>query len=333
MPEPAPILTVRQSSTEQGGLLFSNRVLRPGWGAILFIVLFFVFDVSGMLILRQAGYHSRPGAESTPITPEDNVPRLVGVFSVFAATFLLSLLEHRTLADYGFGGERRGRMFVNGLLTGVASLSVLVIALWQMHLLYFDGAQLSGVHALKYGFFDSGVFLLVAFFEEAFVRGYLQYTLTRGFASLLRSLFGVENNVAAGFWSAAILLSLVFGALHLRNGGESPIGIAAAAAAGFLFCIALWRTGSLWWAIGFHASWDWMQSFFFGVGDSGIFMRDRLLGSHPVGNPLWSGGSTGPEGSLLVFVAFLAALVVVLFLPKSKVYPELADSGREQPSS
>jgi hypothetical protein len=72
----------------------------------------------------------------------------------------------------------------------------------------------------------------------------------------------------------------------------------AAGLAGLVFCFALYRTGSLWWAIGIHAAWDWSQSFLYGVADSGLMAEGHLFATHPVGKPILSGGLTGPEGSV-----------------------------------
>jgi hypothetical protein len=75
--------------------------------------------------------------------------------------------------------------------------------------------------------------------------------------------------------------------------------------------LALWRTGSLWWGIGFHTAWDWSQSFLFGVPDSGILVAGRLAQTHPVGNGIWSGGSAGPEASLFVLPIMGVALLAM----------------------
>ena len=96
-------------------------------------------------------------------------------------------------------------------------------------------------------------------------------------------------------------LSAVFGLLHLVNAGENRVGIAGVVAIGLTFCLSLWYTGSLWWAVGCHASWDWAESYFYGAADSGARMQGHLFGVHPIGPPLWSGGTAGPEGSLLTF--------------------------------
>jgi hypothetical protein len=37
-----------------------------------------------------------------------------------------------------------------------------------------------------------------------------------------------------------------------------------------------------------------------GTPDSGLIIQNHLLASHPSGNPLWSGGTVGPEGSILL---------------------------------
>jgi len=75
----------------------------------------------------------------------------------------------------------------------------------------------------------------------------------------------------------------------------------------------LWRTGSLWWAIGFHASWDWAQSFLYGVADSGLMVEYHLLGTHALGTPLMSGGTTGPEGSIFVLPLLAVISFIIMF--------------------
>jgi hypothetical protein len=49
----------------------------------------------------------------------------------------------------------------------------------------------------------------------------------------------------------------------------------------------------------------------FGVPDSGILVANRLALTHPVGSAIWSGGSTGPEASLLVLPVMGIALIAM----------------------
>jgi membrane protease YdiL (CAAX protease family) len=141
------------------------------------------------------------------------------------------------------------------------------------------------------------VFLLAGFFEESVFRGYIQFTLTRGI----------------GFWWGALLFAAVFGLTHGTNPGESPIGLASMVGAGLIFSLSLWYTGSLWWAVGFHAAWDWGQSFFYGTPDSGLVSQGHLFEAHPVGPLIWSGGATGPEGSVLV-LPWLLLMALLMYL-------------------
>jgi membrane protease YdiL (CAAX protease family) len=119
---------------------------------------------------------------------------------------------------------------------------------------------------------------------------------------------------SAGFWQATWVTSFIFGTIHVSNPGESWIGIFAAALIGFVFCVSVRVTGSAWWAIGCHAAWDWAETYFYGTADSGMVAPGHYLSTNPVGNVLWSGGTDGPEGSLLVIgviLLLLAALLVV----------------------
>jgi membrane protease YdiL (CAAX protease family) len=98
-------------------------------------------------------------------------------------------------------------------------------------------------------------FVLVGLFEEFLCRGYVQYTLASGI----------------GFWPAAFVMSGLFGLGHAFNSGETVVGAVAAGMFGLLFCLFLRRTGNLWCAVGFHAAWNWGQTFY-GVPDSSMFL-------------------------------------------------------------
>jgi membrane protease YdiL (CAAX protease family) len=118
----------------------------------------------------------------------------------------------------------------------------------------------------------------------------------------------------SAFWQAAWATSTLFGFVHTGNGGENWVGIFAAGFIGFVFCVSIWVTGSAWWAIGCHAGWDWAETFFYGAADSGMRGQGHYLTANPAGNPLWSGGADGPEGSLLVLGAILLLLLFLLGL-------------------
>lgn len=129
---------------------------------------------------------------------------------------------------------------------------------------------------------------------------------------------------------AAALTSLAFGLSHVSNRNENIAGIVPVVIYGLVACLAIWRTGSLWWALGEHAMWDWSESFLFGAADSGLTAHDTLFKSHAIG-PVWlSGGTVGPEASVLVFPALAALAYVAWRLPSRMVSGPPLARGRRQ---
>jgi membrane protease YdiL (CAAX protease family) len=127
-----------------------------------------------------------------------------------------------------------------------------------------------------------------------------------------------------GFWPAAVLLSLLFGLAHTSNTGESHLGAFTAGAIGFVFCLVLRRTGDLWMPIGLHLGWDWGETYFYGVPDSGIAAQGHLLNSSSHG-PIWlTGGTVGPEGSWLCVAVIVILWILFATWLRDVKYPNLA---------
>src|SRR6185437_340702 len=210
-------------------------------------------------------------------------------------------IERRSLVRLGFGLRNALPRLLQGLLFGVLAMGALVGILYLCHAITFGGLALHGADIWLYGAEWGAAFLLVGVAEELIFHGYLQQTVARGL----------------NFRWSAVILGVFFTVAHMGNNGESPIGLLLVFTAGLVFSYAVWRTGALWWGIGFHAAWDWMQSFTFGVADSGHPSKDALLLSKPAGPDWLSGGSTGPEGSVLT-LAVMAAVAVLIHLTLRK---------------
>jgi membrane protease YdiL (CAAX protease family) len=274
-------------------LFLDSQGLRPGWGLAFYALTFFILqrlaaDLAASLDLGSSGLWSMMLAEFGSL-----------VAAIIPAV-VLARVERRLWNAYGLPGKQAfGRLFWVGSLWGFVAISLLIFALWGLHAFTSGHVILHGLRLIRFAAFWAVFFLLVGLFEEFLLRGYSQFTLARG----------------VGFWRAAMALSGAFGLIHLRNGGEHWNGALAASAIGFFFCFTLRRTGSLWFAVGFHAAWDWGETFFYSVPDSGMKSPGHLLSSSLHG-PAWlSGGSVGPEGSLLCFV-----VVGVVWLAFARVY-------------
>jgi uncharacterized protein len=296
--------------------------LRAGWSLLVFVALFAAVAVCVNVIghkLFPPAVKTAKAASDTPTTPHSVfVSTSIGFLVTLLVTWIMSKIERRPNSVYGFGGTRKVAYFFAGLAWGISCLSLLVLILWKTGLLVIDGRVLFSGDVLRYGVVWLLCFLLVGLFEEYNTRGYLQYTLARGFAGIYQWLFKTRHSTALGFWTAAVFFSILFGLGHSKNPGESPIGVLSAGLAGMVYCFSLWRTGSLWWAIGFHTSWDWSQSFLYGVADSGTMVQHHLLATYPVGRPILSGGATGPEGSIfIVAIVGLISLIILFTLPRA----------------
>ena len=292
--------------------------LRAGWSLLIFLALLAAV-LSCANVIGHKIHPSPPRSANAEITATRGfIGEAIPFLAVLLVAWIMSNIERRPNSVYGLGGRRKLPHFLAGLAWGVACLSLLVLTLWKTGFLVFDGRLLFGSDVLRYGAIWLFGFFLVGLQEEYFSRGYLQYTLSRGLAGFYQWAFKTGHSAALGFWTSALIFSILFGLGHKGNPGESPIGLLSAGLVSMVFCLSLWRTGSLWWAIGFHASWDWGQSFLYGVADSGVMVEHHFLATHPVGKPILSGGATGPEGSIFILATLtLVSLIILFTLPRA----------------
>lgn len=307
--------------------------LRAVWSILIFIAIFAALVAAAVFIGRML----QPAPQRIKLTSELSltfayVNESLLAFATLLATWIMSKIERRG-RSYGFGGTRRLQKFLVGMCCGVVLISLLVLILWKSGLLVIEQRLIFGSDALRYGLLWLLAFCLVALFEESLTRGFLLYTLTRGLTRFYQRAFKTRYSAALGFWTSAVILSLIFFLGHTSNPGESPVGLLSVFLAGMFFCFIVWRTGSLWWAIGMHAAWDWGQSFLFGVADSGLMAQHHLLATHPQGRPILSGGATGPEGSIFILaVLALGSLIVVVTQPKEQYEAVILEPESSQQS-
>jgi len=313
--------------------------LRAGWSLLIFFALLFGCVMAVRGIQHEVKVHHHAVAKSTPAAkPDPNAPQsvnamLIGEASIFAVfmliSWIMSRIERRKFSAYGLGGSHSISRFLMGTLWGLVSMGLFIAVLYFSHLLVFDSRLDFSWSILRWGSLQLLGFLLVGLFEEFSFRGYIQFTLTRGMFGLGK-LVSQEKARSIAFWIAAVLTSALFYFAHTGNQGETRVGLLNVFLAGIVLVVALWKTGSLWWAIGFHMAWDWSQSFLYGVPDSGGLIQGRLFATHAIGKPLLSGGTDGPEGSLIC-VPILLLLVVVLFFTHSSPQPPLEPKALPEP--
>jgi membrane protease YdiL (CAAX protease family) len=275
-------------------IFHGSQGLRAGWSVTIFAALLGPAAFIANIVL-----HHLPSLLEGDIALGDSlIFEALQMVAILGAMAIMAWIEGRDFwSSYGLAGRRPIAKFLFGLGGGLFCLSLVVAALTARGYLVFDGRALQAMTALGYGVVWLLDFTMVGIREEALFRGYLQTTLTRGI----------------GFWPAALLLSLLFGAGHLANAGETVPGISGVVVHALFYCLLLRLSGSLWLGIGFHAAWDWAQSYLYGTPQSGHLMQGHLFMSHARGDALMSGGSAGPEGSLLGLPAQAIGLLVFLW--------------------
>ena len=295
---PAPVSTPPEGS--RGNIFLNNGELRAGWRLLLYAGfvggLTFAGGIVLVLFLPPVRNRYFPGPWFTE--------EVFSFAAIFGAALIMAWIEHRPVGAYGLPIRSAfGKLFWQGWLFGLVEISGLVGLIYFFGGYRFGSLALQGGDIFRWGAIWAIVFVFVGLFEEFLFRGYTQFTLAEG----------------VGFWPAAILLSCSFGAVHLENQGENWVGAASVVMTGLVFAFTLRRTGNLWFVVGWHASFDFGETFLFSVPDSGLLFDGHLSNATLLGHKWLTGGSVGPEGSVFSFLtmAVLALLIHFLFPAKN----------------
>jgi uncharacterized protein len=285
-------------------VFYNSRGLRAGWRLAIFLMMVFGTAALVQFITRRAGPTSAgpgPHMGSSYLVPLGNgISELILFLVILLFSWIMGRIEHHSVGEYGLPLKKSAlsKFFTGYVLWGFLPLAILLAIMRMLGVFYFGNLSLHGREIIIWGALWGFMFLMVGFFEEYTFRGYALHTLAEGI----------------GFWPAALIMSFGFAYVHMGNGGETTIGIIATAVFAMFAAAILRRTGDLWMAVGAHAGWDWGQTYFFGVNDSGLQAPGHLLNPSPSG-PAWlSGGSVGPEGSVLTLILWAAMFVLFLLI-------------------
>jgi membrane protease YdiL (CAAX protease family) len=286
-------------------IFFNDHGLRAGWRLLIYIAMIVLLLLAVSALGRLfAGPGGGANAQRAPQLPEflmrviQAIVELVLFLALLFLAWIMSKIERRRMGVYGLPLQRSWLpVFFSGyFFWGFLPLTVLLLILRACRVFYFGSLSPLNGRIAAWFVLWLFLFLLVGLFEEYLFRGYALHTLAEGI----------------GFWPAAIIMAVLFARAHMGNSGETKVGVMATAVFALFAAATLWRTGNLWLAVGSHAGWDWGQSFFYGVNDSGFQAPGHLLNPHVQGPDWLTGGTVGPEGSALTLV--LWALMTLFFL-------------------
>jgi membrane protease YdiL (CAAX protease family) len=283
-------------------IFFNDRGLRAVWRLLIFLAILYAFSRAIGLVVHLLSKKLKQPVPTNVLDPQFQIiGDGVAFLLLLLATFIMSRIERRSLGTYGLpipGHPVLRRLLAGYLFLGFLPLTLCLFVMHLFHAFSFGSLALHGGEILKFGAEWMIAFFLVGLFEEYLLRGYTLYTLADG----------------VGFWPAAIVMAVLFGLGHSGNSGETRIGLIATVVFALFASVTLRYTGSLWLAVGSHAGWDWGQSFFYGVSDSGIRAQGHLLDPSFHGPDWLTGGSVGPEGSVITLVLWALMTVAVILI-------------------
>jgi uncharacterized protein len=239
---------------------------------VYFALMLVAFTAAAMWLAKLAGI-----PRNSLKTMQANLPFTVLAVlpSVLAYWLLVRWVERRRVAELDW---RKLPHLLWGVLGGLLLFVVLTAQLWM-----------AGVYTIT-GIGDAPLWSL--FLLTAVAPAITEEIVSRGI------LFRLTEE-GLGTWIALAVSALFFGFMHAGNPGATAwSSTAISIEAGLLFGLLYHVTRSLWWCIGLHAGWNFVQGAIFGIPVSGIAV-DGVLDSHLQGPDWLDGGGFGAEASVL----------------------------------
>ena len=276
--------------------LNEDRRLRHIWRAAIF----FALVTFGLPALAEP--LAKRIFDTLHLKPDLNAEALAvaeGMNLVFAliATGIFALFERRGLGAYGlplrraFGADTREGFLAGILMAGAVAAGMIALGGMQVHGLALTGQALA-LSALAWLVAN----VLVGLAEELWFRAYFLQSLWK----------------SVGFWPAAIVIAAIFAALHyFFKEGENIWDVITLVSISMMLCYSVKRTGTLWFAVGFHIAFDFMQFFVIGTPNGNLIPQGRMF-DITFNGPAWlTGGVLGTEASFLMYPAIAALWLYV----------------------
>lgn len=294
--------------------------LRSGWRFTIFLISY-IFLASSVTAGFVALLNNLPVGAG-----QNSLLTLSGTFTIFSVSaILLGWFYGKIFEDLPFRAlgiwltKNWLKNLILGFIVGAVSICFAAFVPFVSGAMTFQSNLTAGsspiILTLSVTFF---LFIVGAVSEETLFRGYLLQTMSRA------KLFTV----------GVFLTSVLFASVHNANPGANLFSWLNTFLAGIWFCIAYWKTRDLWFPIGIHLAWNWVQGSILGINISGLgdLATAPLMRSQDFG-PVWlTGGSYGLEGGISCTIALVLSSMLIWFLPFPKPSEEMSEmSGGEKP--
>jgi CAAX protease family protein len=274
------------------------------------IVAFFLFFIVAMAVQGGIQYAIIKSGLWTP-SEGFNAPDFIlsdgtGILAATLVAWIASKIEKRRVTDYGIPLRRNAApQVIEGFVWGTAVPVLAVLMVIWFGGASYHGFALHGDVLLRTAALWFVTMLILGFYEEWAFRGYPLHVLARGI----------------GFWPAAIVNAIGFGALHyFEKPMENIADFAAVSLITLFMCFTIFRTQALWFAIGFHAAFDYFALIVLSApntGNLGKPLPGHLLDIRYTGADWLTGGPRGLEASAPMFAVIALAFVLYFIRTRS----------------
>ncbi len=218
------------------------------------------------------------------------------------------LLDARSFSSLGLRA-RNVPQFFSGAFCGLLAIAFVFALLW-----IGGHVQVTGLSQRATEIGPGGIVLRLAFWAIVMLGvGVAEETLFRGY--LLHNLSAWLGADKTALGAAAIIQSLLFGLVHMgnlpaENANSALQALPNLVLIGIFFALCAFKTGSLWFPIGFHAAWNFLLGSVFSLPVSGL-ATFRLFQTEVSGSRWLTGGAFGAEGSLLLTILIIVMIYVI----------------------
>src|SRR5882724_5543817 len=284
-------------SARKPNLLFGpDRKLRLLWRAVIFYVLAdwalaWVLGRPFLFIARTL--HIPDGLSPANVALWETESFVIAL----VCTAIFAWYEGRRVDSYGLPvAQAVSTRTWDGALVGVVMAGAVAVGMYLLGGMQIRGMQTTGTGLLFSALAWLGANICVGVAEEFLYRSYILQTLWK----------------SIGFWPGAWVIALVFAADHyFFKTGENIWDVITLISLSLMVSYSVVRTGTLWFAVGFHIAFDYMQLFVIGTPNGAQIPQGRLLDAGFNGPSWLTGGVLGTEASFLMYPAIALAWLYI----------------------
>ena len=278
-----------------------SPLIKRGWlRSLLFFLSFFIivalFNIIGIVI---ASVFSVYGFEEFLSDQEllmqnkmmmmtTMVSQLAG--ALFTVWIFQKFVSRESFTSIGLRFEGYKNDLYQGLLVGAGLITIGFLTLVIFNLISVDLTYFSLYDQVFYLI----LFAVVSLNEEIAIRGYILQNLSKSFNKYI----------------ALAISSLVFMIMHLGNPNLDILPIVNLFLAGIFLGVYRIHKNNLWFPIGAHLTWNYLQGPIYGFEVSGNKINS-LFEQNLNGHDILTGGDFGYEGSIILTVFLIAGIYLM----------------------